>query len=175
MKAVYSGAEHVFGSLCIRDGFTSDGITRAFKGTHIIYEGLSNDTSDHCAFMLNWIANHDEFRNMLHFSDSGSTLRAVLNFENHDFFSRVWIMQEICLARKFTFFLTRKSIQNWKFWGRFIKCFRRSLSCFDQTKACKILFRYHRDQSRHYSGFENRESSKTPLPTILQSATGAEQ
>lgn len=107
MRDIYRSAHLVFGSIEAAPQFeyTDKAIQQAFEGVLLLSESIGELETKEDVYNLDWIMKHEVFQqtSMDQIGPESSVWRSIMAFPEHPYFTRVWIWQEICLAREFTF------------------------------------------------------------------------
>ena len=107
MCDIYKKAQVVFGSISADQNWSDEKIRHVFKNIALLYNTVNELNSRDEYLDLGWIMKYKIFRNTPspnrpgHFS---SPLKHVADFFRHTYFRRLWILQEICLARELVLF-----------------------------------------------------------------------
>jgi hypothetical protein len=105
MEDVYANAQAVFGSISETTDWTNENVSSVFADLVTLYKSATKVESYEELLTLKWISQHEVFQqNPLAFLESTpSRWGRVFTFSDHEYFNRVWIWQEICLAKHLIF------------------------------------------------------------------------
>jgi hypothetical protein len=123
MKEIYINAEYVLASLSPDKDFSPESLDRVFQGIPLLSDMFKDMTTEGELLGLKWLDKHDVFNRMDIQAKTPEDearykedVQVVTNhmwdtldrFPRSTYFKRIWIMQEICLAKKLIFLYKRQ-------------------------------------------------------------------
>jgi archaellum component FlaC len=111
MGSIYRDAEMVFASMSPSVEFNNAAINACFSAIKLLYQELKNIESETELLTLKWISKHKALRTR----DEDATIgnlhwRSFRQFQLSEYFRRVWIRQEVCLAQRLIFIYDKSSM-----------------------------------------------------------------